>query len=563
MKVLLSKGVFLQVSNCFIIVALFIVPSFFLSSRKSLAKDDYIYKNGLDLQNNTSKMRGKKNFYDNPHLELECSECHKKSVTKKTQKKSAKLKFKDVVKLCNSCHEGESLHPVGINPYKSKPKIVPPKFLPLAKKGKYKKKIVCTTCHEIHLDKTDNHLLRGFKGSSASFTYLKKYQDFCISCHKLNLVELSPHSDDESRCIFCHEDNPADIEEKSIDAIRPDIIRRCNFCHMKLEGAHFLTVNPFADKALQEDIPYLKLPLINGKITCVTCHSQHDETELPHKLREEFVRFAERSVRIDPHWKGTFCLTCHDEEPKEGEAPTFLLDGDIIMVCNRCHKSDEATSDIHPVGMTVKETDAMTIPEEFPLQDGVLTCSTCHDLKMQAAVNDIERERNSLFLRGGPYESRTQLCIKCHKIQSYKTESPHVQIDDNGDILDTKCLYCHSSRPDIKIIGIRPKMFKGDASNLCYDCHPDRIKRHPFGIDHQGVAPSDEKMDCISVIEDEQKMELPLYEDAMFCGTCHNSHQEGVLKGIAIAGSGKRDRLRLPEGHEMCVACHCERGVDN
>jgi hypothetical protein len=515
----------------------------------------------LDLENTISKMEVEKAVYDNPHLELECEDCHEKGVSKFTKKKGAKLKFADVVKLCNSCHEGANLHPVGVNPYKVKPKITPPTYLPLGKKGKYKDRVICTTCHDIHMRRTDNNILRGFKGSSESiYARFKNHQDFCRACHKKALSKRSPHKGDKKACSFCHISDPKSTD-KPETTVRLDIVKRCNFCHMKLEGAHFLAVNAFADKALKDDIKNLDLPFIGGKTTCVTCHDQHFKSKLPHKLRPEYVAFAEKSIRINPHWRGTFCLSCHDKMPKKGETPTFLFDGDIIKVCNRCHDTEEATADIHPVGMVPSDDETISIPKEFELTNGVLTCATCHDLKTQTELNEEERKRNPLFLRGGPYYDRTDICFKCHNPEAYGQQSPHIQLDNNGEVIESRCLFCHSSRPDVEVKGIRPKMFKGDVSTFCYGCHAGKEENHPVGVTHLGRDPSEERRDCIKKTEKQEKgLILPLYEDRLFCGTCHNPHQKGVLKGAASSGAGKQHKLRLPKGYEMCVACHCDKG---
>ncbi len=549
------KASLLRLFLCSVSVAF---ACFLVSIDSSFARDTL--DQGLNLIEETSKMTREIVTYDNPHLKLDCNKCHKGKVTRRTKKRDVKLKFKYVVELCDSCHKGANLHPVGVTPSKVEPPIEVPNYLPLGKKGKYKNKVICTTCHEIHVKRTSNYLLRGFAGSSsAMYAKFKNHQDFCFSCHKENLTKRSPHEGDEKACVFCHITDPESSDNPET-TVRLDIIRRCNFCHMKLQGAHFLAVNAFADKTLQEDIPGLKLPFIGGNITCVTCHDQHFESTLPHKLRPAFVSFAEQSVRINPHWTGTFCLTCHDKVPKKGEKPTFLFDGDITLVCNRCHETEEATADIHPVDMAPPDNDFVQVPKKFPLWNGVVTCTTCHDLSTQTEINDKERRRNPLFLRYGPYETRNDICFSCHNPQTYEQQSPHVQLDDDGNIVDAKCLFCHSSRPDVKVAGIRPKMFKGDVSTFCFGCHSGKDEKHPVGVTHQGVTPSKDRVKCMKKSEKVRNLSLPLYEGNLFCGTCHNPHQAGVLKGNAAAGAGKAEKLKLPKGFEMCVACHCDKG---
>ena len=322
-----------------------------------------------------------------------------------------------------------------------------------------------------------------------------------------------------------------------------------------------MAVNAFADKALQEDIPKIGLPFIGDKITCVTCHDQHWKSNLPHKLRPEYVAFAERSTRINPQWTGTFCLACHDKFPKKGEQVTFLFDGDIVQVCNRCHETEEATADIHPVGVEVPPEMKQNIPKDFKLEDGeIITCATCHDLTYQTTLNNPMRYKNPTFLRGGPYLDRSDICYTCHQRESYERMSPHEQIDNNGEIIESKCLFCHASRPDVKVVGIDRVKFTGNPSEYCHGCHQGKQEGHPVGTTHSGQKPSKERMACIKKTEKKKNIILPLYDDKLFCGTCHNPHQRGVLEGAAAKGAGTASRLRLSAGYQICVACHCDMG---
>ncbi len=525
---------------------------------------------GLDLEKIVSKTLRKKRPVPNPHRSFECTECHKKGKVKlklKSKKRSKKRStrksvgpIKDIIALCNDCHEGENLHPVDTNPMESEFEISPPAFLPLGK-GKYKDKIVCTTCHDIHAKASAFKLLRGFYGSKGyKVAKLEGRQDLCRSCHGENLIKRSPHKGDERACKFCHVTDPRKVD-KPQTTVRLDIVRRCNFCHDKLAEGHFLAVNAFADKALQDEIPNIDVPFIGGEITCVTCHDQHWKSNLPHKLRPAFVAFAEKSVRINPHWTGTFCLACHDKPPRKGEPVSFLFDGDFVQVCNRCHKTEEATADIHPVNIEVPDDMKSAIPKNFKLsKDNLITCVTCHELKFQTTVNNPLRRKNPKFLRDGPYPSRSDICYRCHVRETYERMSPHDQLDENGEVIESKCLFCHSSRPDVNVVGIDKVKFAGDVSEFCYGCHPGKEENHPVNVTHHGRLPSKGRLKCIKISEKKRKLLLPLYNGEVFCGTCHNPHQEGVQKGVAATGAGTVNRLRLTGGYEICVACHCDKG---
>jgi hypothetical protein len=540
----------------------FIIPHLIFASEPEIPSSE-----GLNLDKVVSKMTKKRVAKENPHLSLECTECHKKEKVKLDKKRRKKKRRRrgnevgpvpDIIELCDSCHEGENLHPVNVNPMKSRLKITPPGFLPLGK-GKYKKKIICTTCHDIHAKRSKYKLLRGFRGAKGGEQNLQERQDFCRSCHGDKLIERSPHKGDKESCKFCHVTDPGKVANP-VDTVKLDIVKRCNFCHARLEEAHFLAVNAFADKALQDELPDVDLPFIGGQITCVTCHDQHWKSTLPHKLRPNFVAFAEKSVRINPHWTGTFCLTCHDKYPKKGDI-SFLFDGDMVKVCNRCHKTEEATADIHPVNIKVPPDMIDNVPKDFRLKNGdTITCITCHELKYQTSINNPLRRKNPLFLRGGPYPDRSDICYRCHVRESYERMSPHKQLDEDGEVIEARCLFCHASRPDVNVAGIDKVKFVGNVTEYCYGCHAGKEESHPVNVTHTGRVPSEEREKCIKMTEKKFRSILPLYNGEVFCGTCHNPHQRGILKGAANKGADKANRLRFPEGYAICVACHCDKG---
>ena len=139
---------------------------------------------------------------------------------------------------------------------------------------------------------------------------------------------------------------------------------------------------------------------------------------------EDHVDFAEKSVKINPHWTGIHCLTCHDKMPKEGEEATFLFDGDIVKVCNRCHETEEASADIHPVGISVPPEMLSYMPKYFKIEPGnIITCATCHVFTNHTTINNQLRKTNPLFLRGGPYQNRNDICFECHQMECYQMVS--------------------------------------------------------------------------------------------------------------------------------------------
>jgi predicted CXXCH cytochrome family protein len=270
---------------------------------------------------------------------------------------------------------------------------------------------------------------------------------------------------------------------------------------------------------------------------------------------------AARKEIINPHWTGNDCEICHEERPKPRQKDLkFKFGGDFIAMCKSCHQGEDARSDIHPVGVYPREGDKVSIPDWLPLQGGKTTCVTCHDMKLHIENNPPIRFKNPDFLRGGPYKNKIDLCFNCHKVKAYKKINPHQQIDAEDRIVTTQCLYCHQSLPNSDTItNIEEVTFKTEIGTFCTACHPEEESNHPAYANHM-LPPSREMIKHIKESEKKLDVILPLFKDNVFCGTCHNPHSPGVIKGSAASkGARETHRLRLNSDYELCVACHAEK----
>ncbi len=131
---------------------------------------------------------------------------------------------------------------------------------------------------------------------------------------------------------------------------------------------------------------------------------QQPEAEIASKLSNE----------TDIHYSARYCAECHvDVPPKKG--PEFLrYGGDFKRLC-RCHYNAEQNY-IHPVDLEPSDDLKPRIPSQLPLQDGKVTCATCHNIVIQCSDQPTEKIflKENKFLRGAPYQDRTELCFKCH-----------------------------------------------------------------------------------------------------------------------------------------------------
>ena len=153
--------------------------------------------------------------------------------------------------------------------------------------------------------------------------------------------------------------------------------------------------------------------------------------------------------------------------------------------------------------------------------------------------------------------------------------NPHNQIDDEGEVLWGKCLLCHQEVPDIKksksILDVRLR-FEDDLKVICFRCHPERM--HPggswFGVTGAGkgrgvyegapnhwVKPPEDIAGNIKTSLERYYIMLPLEPKSgkIFCATCHNPHERGLLLGKADVGADGYKRWRSGN-YPICNYCH-------
>ena len=149
------------------------------------------------------------------------------------------------------------------------------------------------------------------------------------------------------------------------------------------------------------------------------------------------------------HFTGKYCTECHEKAPEKGGDKLLKYNGDYSQLC-KCHGYTPG-SYIHPVDIVPSEEKKAKIPEDLPLVNGKLVCSTCHDMYLQCQSGAYSQGINRKFLRGPHYMKRTTLCFRCHDEEKYARLDPHNQISESGEINEEKCLYCHTEMPDAKI----------------------------------------------------------------------------------------------------------------
>jgi hypothetical protein len=176
---------------------------------------------------------------------------------------------------------------------------------------------------------------------------------------------------------------------------------------------------------------------------------------------------------------------------------------------------------------------------------------------------------------------KTDICFECHKKTEYKIFDPHDQLNDKGDVVAEKCLYCHIKKPDTKHETFKEVKLIMDPEMLCLRCHSSHFHlKHPVNADHIR-KPSAKMLEMMKTTEVLYGLILPLdYNGNITCVTCHNPHERGVIPAekIGSKGASEKFRIRLPEPAEspelkrasekvefrmpsnrICLACHLDK----
>jgi len=297
-----------------------------------------------------------------------------------------------------------------------------------------------------------------------------------------------------------------------------------------------------------------------------SCRMATDNKNLENAVGSHFPKSVGESKKIDArdfnfnnadvtlytnlHYTGKYCSECHEKTPSPGGNPQLRFGGDYGLLC-RCHIESPDVY-IHPFNIAPTPEKKKRIPQNFPLEDGKVTCLTCHDIYRQCQKRLFERHS----LRGAPYPRRIDFCYNCHVMEQYAPTDPHHQLDDNNEIIIGTCLICHKEKPDEKHATFKDVTLIGNIETSCRRCHHISGK-HAGDAEHVGIIPSADGLKRIKTVEAKYNVRLPLDENGkMTCITCHNPHAKGVIpeSSPGAKGAGARHRHRLPE--TLCQECH-------
>ena len=257
---------------------------------------------------------------------------------------------------------------------------------------------------------------------------------------------------------------------------------------------------------------------------------------------------------FDIHYNGKYCNECHEKTPQKGGDTFLRFGGDFEKLCGRCHNSARGNY-IHPVGLAPSTGKKGTIPPDFPLMEGKLSCKTCHDIYLQCQLIPKKRNEERTSLRGAPFKKRTDFCFKCHNEKNYEMQDAHDQLSEKGEVFAKKCLYCHVEVPNNKKDGFKNIKLVKNIEAVCKGCHIIR-GNHSGNFNHM-VKPSAKFLKVMKQMEITFGIIMPLdNKGKISCTTCHNPHEKGVILAESPAAKGADSKLRHRLPGKLCQECH-------
>lgn len=413
--------------------------------------------------------------------------------------------------LCLACHADKSpvnpdgsrnfMHVVNVIPTNA---IVPALLVTNGARVAKNGAITCLTCHKIHQNKTEKHLLTARIDSQSSF---------CFNCHtdkkgfiqtKHNLAQVFPQTrnaagksvSDSGPCSACHMPHN---NARSM-AGRNAIEGQCMGCHglagiaskTNLFGSnHPVGVSWPPAKQSPPGAKPVSLPLYDssrhagatGDITCMTCHD-------PHKAQPE---------------------------GRQASRPMFLRKA-VPSLCQECHPG---------------QIEILNSKHDLLAGEGVRSGSANNSEPVAAPLSDPPRLLANARNIIGQSPSESGSCGVCHLMHS-PNKSTWAQALPRAANPADKCRVCHQPGASAE-----KKMVQGHS-------HPIDVSLAASGL----------------------KTSLPLCVDPsqtnapgkMSCVTCHDPHRQNSGPAAQrTAGTGaKGNFLRMPAAPSpaLCADCH-------
>lgn len=227
------------------------------------------------------------------------------------------------------------------------------------------------------------------------------------------------------------------------------------------------------------------------------------------------------------------------------EAMRTASSGWATNQCTRCHQVDPLFS--HPVNVAP----TMLVPPSLPLQNGLITCTTCHD--DSANAHAMARNTNNSNLRSGSPEKSGSFCVQCHDqtvstrqtIHALGLRRAHLQPPVNpsakadtlkrGGAFDSEtqlCLSCHDGIVSTDV-------------NMTRTSFSDSLSQHPVGVSMSGMQSPLADRNSMLQAPARTDPRVRLFENRVGCNSCHSPF------------SSEKKLLVMPNRNsDLCLSCH-------
>ncbi|MDP2168333.1 MAG: cytochrome c3 family protein [Thermodesulfovibrionales bacterium] len=240
------------------------------------------------------------------------------------------------------------------------------------------------------------------------------------------------------------------------------------------------------------------------------------------------------TVMENPHgFSDSECSKCHvdaGKTPKELVAP-------VIGLCAGCHRRGMKTAS-HPVGILPGIT---RIPQGMPLENGRLTCNTCHNIHAKRFTAFGEK---SYFLR--TTARGRDFCAACHTVDPLLAghkellDAAHMgrrytvtDASQSIDGLSLECLSCHDSS-----VGSLSDYIAGAG-------YWEHLRGpHPIGVNYETSRRMSGGLKPASRLS----KKIRFFDGRIGCGTCHDPFS-GLSAQLVMDNTESR----------LCSECHFDK----
>jgi len=283
----------------------------------------------------------------------------------------------------------------------------------------------------------------------------------------------------------------------------------------------------------------------------------------------------------NPHWQADGCASCHK---MVNDKPQAITAAAIDRTCLKCHDGEHASAEIHPIARPL-DVNRYTLPPQWPLVEGRLSCVTCHDIRSACKALSDTPPQDPMFLRNRENvdlnnAANHDFCQYCHT-SSAKRFNPHLVLDSNQQVIENRCLFCHEKVPDHNSMNRSGNsQLRFPQIVLCKSCHPNHKEILKGG--HLDVKVKDDfaaymrareivgllgepSVALLTQLKAQHARPTHMYlepDGGVMCATCHNPHPEGLFpigSALYYRAMHVQDGRPISPVHEQSFCRNCHR----